>query len=372
LLGVAVERFSAEEPEPGGSQWTTVNQDYNQLFAYLQSGMQVDANDLVPGRYRVRVFNRDGPAAALVDLQIRFTKGRAWPDPGQVPYDVSNLDFFEELQPFVAKDQLSPVPAADVAAGRAQLRAYDTVIASDRTVTDARTAKALRAFAESGGNVVLTDDALKALAGMGIVGADDVVEEKVYAGSVSFTAPDGSATYEDPLAANVALAGSAEGPDRRRQTTEPVPTGYAIQNASGDDVGTLPQHGVTQEAWEEAGGRVVGVTGDSNSGNVTYGELTVGKGRVRILGAFLPFPTAEFDHPYGLNDYAITFTAYELAKNMWSWSRPGGTTGAPPAAAPERPSTGRLPATGSEAPWPALALLLAGLVLVVRRARAAR
>jgi hypothetical protein len=371
LLGVAVERFSAEEPEPGGSQWTTVNQDYNQLFAYLQSGMQVDANDLVPGRYRVRVFNRDGPAAALVDLQIRFTKGRAWPDPGQVPYDVSNLDFFEELQPFVAKDQLSPVPAADVAAGRAQLRAYDTVIASDRTVTDPRTAKALRAFAESGGNVVLTDDALKALAGMGIVGADDVVEEKVYAGSVSFTAPDGSATYEDPLAANVALAGSAEGPDRRRQTTEPVPTGYAIQDENGDNASTLPQHGVTPAAWEEAGGRVVGVTGDSDSGNVTYGELELGKGRVRILGSLLPFPTDEFDHPYGLNDYSVTFTAYELAKNMWSWSNPARLrTAPPPAAAP--PTTGRLPATGGGEAWPALVAVLAGLVLVVRRFRTAR
>jgi hypothetical protein len=369
VLGVAVERFSAEEPEPGGSQWTTVNSDYNSSPIYLQSGMQVDANDLTPGRHRLRVF---GPGAALVDASITFTKGRAWPDPGQRPYDVSNLDFFEELKQHVGTGQLTAVAAADVAAGRAPLSRYDTVIAADRTAGDPKTAKALRAFAEAGGNVVLTDDALQALGPMGIVDADEIVEEKVYAGSVSFTGADDASTYDDPLAKNVDAPGSAEGPDRRRQTTEPVPTGYAIQTPDGSDTATMPQHGVTATAWEEAGGRAIGTVGDSDSGNVTYGELTVGKGRVRILGAFLPFPTAEFDHPYGLNDYAITFTAYELAKNMWSWSRPGGTTGAPPAAAPERPSTGRLPATGSEAPWPALALLLAGLVLVVRRARATR
>ncbi|MCW2679949.1 MAG: hypothetical protein JWM62_1350, partial [Frankiales bacterium] len=339
VLGLAIDRFSAAEPEPGGTQWTTVNQDYNQSPAYLQSGMQVDANDLVPGRYRLRVY---GPGAALVNAAIEFTRGRAWPDPGQVPYDVSNLDFFDELKPFVAKDQLTAVPAADVAAGRAQLRRFDTVIASDRTATDPRTAKALRAFAESGGNVVLTDDALKALAPMGLVGADEVVEEKVYAGSVSFTGPDGAATYDDPLAANIDLPGSAEGPNRRRQTTEPVPIGYAIQDESGADLATVPQHGVLPAAWEEAGGRVVGTTGDSDSGNITYGELTVGKGRVRILGSLLPFPTDEFDHPYGLNDYSVTFTAYDMAKNMWSWTNPARLR-TPGGEAPARPATGRLP-----------------------------
>jgi hypothetical protein len=368
-LGVAIDRFSAEEPEPGGSQWTPVNQDYNQSLIYLQSGMQVDANDLVPGRYRLRIY---GTGAALVDATISFTKGRAWPDPGQVPYDVSNLDFFEELKPFVKAGQLTGVPAADLAAGRASLSAYDTVIAADRTVTDPRTARALRAFAEAGGNVVLTDNALTALAPMGILDEEDIVEEPVYAGSVAFTAADGSATYDDPLAANVDLAGSAEGPDNRRQTTEPVPTGYAIQNENGGDAATLPQHGVDREAWEDAGGRSVGTTGDTSTDTVTYGELELGQGRVRILGSLLPFPTDEFDHPYGLNDYSITFTAYELAKNMWSWSRPGGTTAPPPAApAPAQPSGGRLPATGGDSAWPALIALAAALAVVVRRRRLA-
>jgi hypothetical protein len=366
LLGVAVERFSAEEAEPGGTQWTTVNQDYNQSPIYLQSGMQVDANDLLPGRYRLRVF---GTGAAVVNATITFTEGRAWPDPGQRPYDVSNLDFFDELTPFVQKGQLTAVPAASLAGGTARLSAYDTVIAADRTVTDPRVAKALRAFAEAGGNVVLTDDAVEALGPMGLVDADAIEEELVYAGSVSFqqtTSNSAEPTYDDPLAANVNLAGSAEGPRHRRQTTEPVPLGFAIQDENGRDASTLPQHGVDRQAWEEAGGRVVGIVGDSGSGNVTYGELAVGKGRVRILGSFLPFPTDEFDVPFGLNDYAVTFTAYELAKNMWSWSRPGGTT--PPA---PQPATGRLPATGADAAWPALVALLAGLVLLARRVRTA-
>jgi hypothetical protein len=376
LLGVAVERFSAEEPEPGGSQWTTVNQDYNQLFAYLQSGMQVDANDLVPGKYRLRVF---GEGAALANATITFTSGRAWPDPGQRPYDVSNLDFFSDLAQFADPGQLTAVPAADVAEGRADLSGYDTVIAVDRTLTDPRAATALKSFAEKGGNVVLTDDALRALAPMGLVGEQDVVEVPVYAGSVSFEDAAGEVTYEDPLAANVNPPGSAEGPNHRKQTTEPVPIGYAIQDEDGDDASTLPQHGVSATAWEQAGGRNVGSIGDGGDGEVTYGELPVGEGQIRILGSFLPFPTDEFDHPFGLNDYSITFTAYEMAKNMWSWQRPGSAgpgTGGPGgpgggtgtgAGTGGRGGSGGLAATGAELPWAAVAALGIALAVVARR-----
>ena len=383
-LGVAIDRFSAEEPEPGGSQWTTVNSDFNQSPIYLQSGMQVDANDLVPGRYRLRVF---GAGSSVVDGRITFTGGRAWPDPGQLPYDVSNLDFFSDLAPFADPGQLTPVPAADVAEGRADLSRYDTVIAVDRTLTDPRAATALKAFAEKGGNVVLTDDALRALAPMGLVKETDVVQVPVYAGSVSFENAAGEVTYDDPLAANVNPAGSAEGPNHRKQTTEPVPLGYAIQDEDGDDASTLPQHGVTAAAWEAAGGRHVGVIGDADTGEVTYGELPVGDGQIRILGSFLPFPTDEFDHPFGLNDYSITFTAYEMAKNMWSWQRPGAVPGpgtgagaGPGTAAPGGPGAGTanrgagggLAATGSELPWAAVIAVGTALAVVARRRRLAR
>jgi len=37
---------------------------------------------------------------------------------------------------------------------------------------------------------------------------------------------------------------------------------------------------------------------------------------VRILGALLPDPTEEFYHPFGLQDYAVTYTGYTLLQNM--------------------------------------------------------
>jgi hypothetical protein len=378
LLGIAVDVLNAEEPEPDGSMWTTVNQDYNQSPVYLQSGMQVDANDLKPGRYRVRVT---GEGAGLVGITITFTDGRAWPDPGQLPYDVQNLDFFRELTPFVRKDSLVEVPTASVKAGSVDLQQFDTLVAVDGTLTDPAVVARLKAFAEKGGNVVLTDDAMVALEGMGIVEEGSVEPSMVYAGSVSFQPPaESDDPYGDPLAAGAHEPGAAEGPNNRKQTTEPVPIGYSINTPDGGDASTLPQHGVDPAAWADAGGRVVGLTGDGNSGDVTLGEVPLGAGRVRVLGSLLPVPTQEFDHPFGLASYSITPVAYELLKNLLSFSAPNRTapsgTGAPvqqpPAAPPvaQPPGNPTLPTTGLPLAAAGLGALALAASLVVRRRRA--
>jgi hypothetical protein len=54
---------------------------------------------------------------------------------------------------------------------------------------------------------------------------------------------------------------------------------------------------------------------------VVLGELPLGEGTVRVLGSFLPWPTTEFPHNYGLFSYSVTFNGYELAKNLFSWER---------------------------------------------------
>ena len=46
------------------------------------------------------------------------------------------------------------------------------------------------------------------------------------------------------------------------------------------------------------------------------GEIPVGKGHIRIAGALLPQPTAEFDHPLGLEPFAVTYTGYILFCNL--------------------------------------------------------
>jgi hypothetical protein len=370
VLGLAVDRLNAKEPEPDGSQWTTVNQDYNQAPTYVQSGMQVDANDLTPGHYRVRIT---GEGAAAITLAVTFTRGQAWPDPGQKPYDVSNLDFFTDLAKFAPKGRLVGVPLADVVAGKADLQQYDTVVVVDGVAQrDKRLPAKLTDFARKGGNLVLTDDALNALVPMGLLPKGTVKAEPVYAGSVRFQAPAGSDDpYGAPLAKGIHEPGAAEGPNHRKQTQEPVPTGYSIQDADGNDKGSVPQTGVDPAAWAKAGGVTVGTTGDGSANAVTYGELKVGQGRVRILGSLLPVPTEKYDHPFGLSSYAVTTNGYAIFRNLVNQKSPNRTTGAAqqPVAGPPAEEPGPMPATGGSL---LLAtgggvLLGAGLLLLRRR-----
>jgi len=181
-------------------------------------------------------------------------------------------------------------------------------------------AAALRAYATGGGNLVLTDGAVKNVAYMGLVPRTVVNTFSVYAGYIGFTADGGETdTYADPLAANVDQPGAAEGTGHRHQTYEPVPIGFAIQNPDGADFNASPVWSVDQTVWEDATGRTAGTT---TADQVTLGELAVGRGVVRIIGAVLPMPTEQYYHPFGLANYAVTYSGYQVLNNALQWQRP--------------------------------------------------
>jgi hypothetical protein len=109
----------------------------------------------------------------------------------------------------------------------------------------------------------------------------------------------------------------------RRQTYEPVPVGYAIQNAGGADASQARQYDVDRTKFEEAGGRVAATSADAGARDaaavytrVTLGELPVGQGTIRIAGGLLPQPTTEFDHPLGLSPHGLTYTGYIVVCNL--------------------------------------------------------
>jgi hypothetical protein len=175
----------------------------------------------------------------------------------------------------------------------------------------------LKDFATRGGNLVLTDGAARALTHLGVGTANDVKPVVVYAPYIEFN--DGIApTYADPLASNIDQPGAAEGPSNRHQTVEPVPLGYAIQDANGDSASTSFTWAVRRAAWNAAGGRIAGTIADE----VALGELVSGKGRIRFAGALLPDPEARSDHPFGLASYALSYTGWQLFENLVQWQRP--------------------------------------------------
>ena len=190
----------------------------------------------------------------------------------------------------------------------------------------------LRSWVEGGGNLVLTDGALKAVSELTSVPGKAIRERVVYVGQTAFQVcdtynDDGTCetkeTVKDPLAKNVAQLGARFNTGMRRQTFEPTPLGFAIQNNSGGDQSFARQFDIVQKDWTAAGGRAVGGSADSGARDATavperttLGEVGVGQGKIRILGALLPQPSTEYDHPLGIEPYSVTYTGYILFCNL--------------------------------------------------------
>jgi hypothetical protein len=213
----------------------------------------------------------------------------------------------------------------------------------------------LRDWVSGGGNLVLTDGALKGVSELTSVPGSAISERVVYVGQTAFQvcdtfSEDGTTcetkeTVEDPLAKNVVQLGARFNSGMRRQTFEPTPLGFAIQSEDGGDASFARQFDIKQPAWTAAGGRPVGGSADSGARDATavperttLGELPLGQGKIRILGALLPQPSNEYDHPLGVEPYSVTYTGYILFCNLVDCRyEPRARPGLPNAPAPPGP-----------------------------------
>ena len=134
----------------------------------------------------------------------------------------------------------------------------------------------------------------------------------------------------------------------RHQTYEPAALGYFVSpsgsaNASCNaDICDSPVWTVDSNAWRDAGGTIAGRSyarpGEQGPGGdgVALGELRLGRGTVRIIGALLPQPSERRYHPYGLAAHAITYTGYQVIENALIHRRAAAPV---PARAPGLPRT---------------------------------
>ena len=261
------------------------------------------------------VFELEGEVAYLFDpKRIRHDDengvGNDLGDPGrfgQAPYDVSRMKFFEDLAR-EADRAVTPVRIGDIVAGTVDLNRFDSLVITVEAVPEPIADRGawmalLRGWVQQGGNLVLTDAALQVLPELvdGLA-PGDVQRTIAYVGSVeNFT------DRSHPL--NAGLRGVAS------QTFDTVPLGMRF--GGGED--SAPNWEVATAAWEAAGGFSAGTHSASHT---VHGELPVGKGRIGILGALLPDPVEDYYHPFGLQNYAVTYTGYTLLQNHLAWSNP--------------------------------------------------
>jgi hypothetical protein len=317
--------------------------------AYLQSGQVVTANDPMPGLWRVHVTNGSGTGAARI--KVDFNPVSAELTPGQAPISASSMDFFTELNNYIADPakKAQGVTIAQILSSPKVLDKFDSLVVVNtigrRTFlvdtlglataqADAYFA-ALKRFADRGGNLVLTDAGLSALGDMGIVPAAEIRE-----GLASTTGRGQAASYQfnvagrgnvcnvDPLLLDVCLPGTAGG--STRVAVEPTPLGYAPDGTLDNEVsGRLRQWWVQRTAWEAECGKAN--TQECTSalmlgGQSGIGERLLGRGAVRIVGAMFPdpnfAPNAARDMRYGVQDYALSFSAWQIFLNLVDYQRP--------------------------------------------------
>ena len=304
--------FATELTAGQGNNTVAYNQELNQIHVdsirAINYTMFKQAIDPVQFTYDV-----GGDVAYVFDPQrIRHNdaNGSGFEGPGldfeQEPYNVSRMRFFEDLNKY-ASDPLTPITVGDILSGKADLSQFDSVVLANDAMPEGGNEGAyfatLRTWVEAGGNLVVTDAAVDALAKMGLIPASAITSQKHYVGYVDFG--------DRALPLNANLRGLA------RQTYDSVPIGYAFPPAGNN----CPVFRVNKSAWDAIGGITAGTNGGAT--NVAYGEAPVGQGRVRFIGALLPDPTEDFYHPFGLQNYAVTYTGYTILQNSLVWENPG-------------------------------------------------
>ena len=158
----------------------------------------------------------------------------------------------------------------------------------------------------------------------------------------------------------------------RRQTYDPGSLGFPIDENIGftcleSGTCTAPQLVVDPEAWMKAGGVVAGRASVTSSNRetigVVLGEVPLGRGRIRISGGLLPTPTQAYNHPYGLDGYALSWTGWQVLANLLST---GNAITLPQ-------SVEAIPRTGSDGTRSIdVALVFVALAIVVRRVQRRR
>ena len=257
-----------------------------------------------PKRFTYKVGSK---AAYVFDPTVitdRDKNGAGYVDPNATPkakqqhYRVTRMKFFSDLNKYASR-KLAKLRVSDIVKGK-KLKRFDSLVLANDSMPGKGNEKKyfanLKKWVAGGGNLVVTDAAADALASMGLIKKSAISMQKHYVGSVEEFVDRGHRL-------NKGLRGVAS------QTYDTVPIGYAF-GAEGD---SAPNWKIDQTVWEEAGGYTAGTNGD---GQTIYGELPVKKGGVRFLGALLPDPTEKYYHPYGLQNYAVTYTGYTLLQNM--------------------------------------------------------
>ncbi len=233
----------------------------------------------------------------------------------QAHYSVTNQQWFRDENRYL-KPHFVQLKSGGIGNYAKTLDSVDTLVLADkaiprdplgRSVDSTRYYANLRAWVQKGGNLVLTDKAIHALEGMGVLPDGSVSDIKVYQPYANIK------DFSNPMVKGLR--------PNARQLVEAAILGYGIGNSAS------PMTIVKSDAWDAAGGKTAGTTGDGagstdDGTQVSVGQVELGEGEIRIIGGALPTPTETNDHRFGLRDYAPTVSGLYILENSLKHDSP--------------------------------------------------
>lgn len=237
--------------------------------------------------------------------------------------------YWDDLKPFVRNGDEPGVltKATHSTLTRAQLNQFDQLVIPGSAIKDIETDTALiadiRAWAEAGGNLVLTDEALRFFDLSGLTtDAVDVLMQYMGGAGMDLTHPMFYEYQDTSAEVNRNVRGGV------KQTYEPTPVGIE------EGANAAPNWFIDPAKFQTLGGEVAGTACGTRSlsdrcsdNGIGIGKVKVGAGQIQFMGSLLPDPTEEFYHPYGLDAYATTYSGNQILRNMLYW---GNVIQAPP------------------------------------------
>lgn len=219
---------------------------------------------------------------------------------GGAPYSVSRMAYFEDLEDAAGR-AVDRFRASEIE--RAPLRRYDSLVVADMVNPRGRRGRssylrALERFARQGGQLVLTDRAVKMLPRMAAFKKDHVRQWLSNAGHVDF------GQKNHPWEKKLSTYAS--------QTYFEVPLGFQARDEA-------PHWGIKRPAWKNNGGKVVGTVDDKSL--VNLGHVKKGKGSIAIFGAILPRQKTTNRHDYGLVNYAPSVAGGQVLHSILGFHR---------------------------------------------------
>jgi hypothetical protein len=237
----------------------------------------------------------------------------------QTPYDVSNTDYFRDLGEIVS----SPIVEVRINDLGRKLSQLDSFVVAD---TALRQARALKEYVRGGGNLILTDAALRMVPELVDIDADLVQKHYSYVG------------YSDLIREHPMTEGLYE---RARQMFDPIGLGYELLMErdqywpcgngceESPTKNSAPIWTIDRAAWEAAGGETVGTADPpedrkgraegTETDKTSIGVLPMGKGNVIVFGALLPQATERYSHWFGVNGYTVSIPGQQLLLKALRW-----------------------------------------------------